>query len=65
YIFNTDLSGSLPASLGGLSNLIRILTPAGVKCGRAGSSCEIQQNASSYFCRALCFEFCASCIPVN
>ncbi|CAI5513452.1 unnamed protein product [Closterium sp. Naga37s-1] len=31
----------------------------------AGSSCEIQQNASSFFCRVLCFDFCASCIPLN
>ncbi|CAI5940544.1 unnamed protein product [Closterium sp. NIES-64] len=31
----------------------------------SGSSCEIQQNASSLFCRVLCFDFCASCIPIN
>ncbi|CAI5462897.1 unnamed protein product [Closterium sp. Yama58-4] len=44
--------------------LFRITSP-GETCGRAGSSCEIQQNASSFFCRALCFDFCASCIPIN
>ncbi|CAI6008399.1 unnamed protein product [Closterium sp. NIES-65] len=41
------------------------ITSAGVTCGRSGSSCEIQQNASSLFCRVLCFDFCASCIPIN
>ncbi|CAI6008396.1 unnamed protein product [Closterium sp. NIES-65] len=62
---NTNVSGSLPASLGALANLIRVDFPVGVTCGRAGSSCEIQQNASSFFCRVLCFDFCASCIPIN
>ncbi|CAI5513457.1 unnamed protein product, partial [Closterium sp. Naga37s-1] len=64
-IANTNLSGSLPASLGALPKLNKVFTNAGVTCGRAGSSCEIQQNASSFFCRVLCFEFCASCIPLN
>ncbi|CAI5462905.1 unnamed protein product, partial [Closterium sp. Yama58-4] len=62
---HTNLSGSLPASLGALSKLTLLNVNTGVACGRAGSSCEIQQNASSFFCRALCFEFCASCIPLN
>ncbi|CAI5987322.1 unnamed protein product [Closterium sp. NIES-64] len=54
-IGNTYVSGSLPASLGALPNLTEM----------AGSSCEIQQNDSSFFCKSLCFDFCASCIPLN
>ncbi|CAI7860467.1 unnamed protein product, partial [Closterium sp. NIES-53] len=64
-IANTNMSGTLPASLGALPKLNQVITPKGVTCGRAGSSCEVQQNTSSFFCRILCFDFCASCIPLN
>ncbi|CAI5940533.1 unnamed protein product, partial [Closterium sp. NIES-64] len=64
-IANTNVSGPLPASLGALPKLSKVFIPGGVTCGRAGSSCEIQQNASSFFCQALCFKFCTSCIPLN
>ncbi|CAI5487489.1 unnamed protein product, partial [Closterium sp. Naga37s-1] len=64
-IANTSMSGTIPSIISALSSLTyfdfsqtRLSgTIPRLTCGRAGSSCEIQQNTSSFFCRILCFDF--------
>ncbi|CAI5997635.1 unnamed protein product [Closterium sp. NIES-65] len=66
---NTAISASIPSTISALSSLTFLsapsLPPIAAKTVLAGSSCEIQQNDSSFFCKSLCFDFCASCIPLN
>ncbi|CAI5480829.1 unnamed protein product [Closterium sp. Yama58-4] len=59
--YNQQLSGSIPATLGQLSNLTVLATNAtSTTCPLPSTPCEVPQSPSSAFCQA-CPEFCSSC----
>ncbi|CAI5476754.1 unnamed protein product [Closterium sp. Yama58-4] len=59
--YNPQLSGSVPASLGQLSNLTMLATNAtSTTCPLPSTPCEVPQSLISAFCQA-CPDFCSSC----
>ncbi|CAI5947543.1 unnamed protein product, partial [Closterium sp. NIES-65] len=63
-VSNTKLHGTIPATYGGLKLEFFQFSGVPVACPTEGSSCEINQNRSSTFCK-LCSTFCSKCTPIN
>ncbi|CAI5970140.1 unnamed protein product, partial [Closterium sp. NIES-64] len=58
-----NLSGLIPASLGGFEDLTSLnVSGTGLTCPPEGSKCLVKQRNTTSFCR-LCFSFCSSCTP--
>ncbi|CAI5965677.1 unnamed protein product [Closterium sp. NIES-65] len=59
-----NLSGVIPASLGGFTDLSYLnVSGTGLTCPADGSKCLVKQSNTTGFCH-LCFSFCSSCTPL-
>ncbi|CAI5965807.1 unnamed protein product, partial [Closterium sp. NIES-65] len=59
-----NLSGVIPASLGGLTDLTYLnVSSTGLTCPADGSKCLVKHSNTTGFCH-LCFSFCSSCTPL-